>query len=429
VKAAVAYATHGTNEILIFEDCFKRNKKLTFYGRADGTCPIDLRILSWFLKRQSPNAVCRLVPHWLHAKVIWWVGKGAYIGSANLTDRAWFKNYEAGIYLTEEELEHAGLILELDKFFEGLATQSYELTQEEYEKQERLARNREALLKKLSELENAYEEDHWKLSDRSSQISDDVRNSNEKRIAKFKAEWNRTLQKIRDVGARVALDESRPGWINKEVPEGVQGDQFLHAYYYQQVRPMSERDAYERDHNKNKKNPEAALKAALQWWKDTVLHEQEQEANMIYQDAPRLEDLFARGKIGALSEAEWVEGLSMVHAFGDHANKVPNNDLGLGKDPGGAVKTETLARLLFNQSSLTSRFTAPEVFDYVIWGSGDVAERIWTASYLDDYKIRHIGPNIYGEIVGWARPSLYPPRNTRTSKALRALGYDVQIAV
>ena len=34
-----------------------------------------------------------------------------------------------------------------------------------------------------------------------------------------------------------------------------------------------------------------------------------------------------------------------------------------------------------------------------------------------------------GEIVGWANPDLFPPRNMRTSKSLRALGYDVKVSI
>lgn len=429
VKAAIAYADHGTNDILVFDDCIKRGKKLTFYGRSDGSCPVDLRILDWFLKKKSPNAVCRLVPHWLHAKVIWWVGQGAYIGSANLTDRAWFKNYEAGVYLTDPELEQSGLIIELENFFQAMASNSYELTQEEYDRQQRQSKKRAALLSQLNALDTSYEDAHWQLADRTSPISVDVRALNDKRISAFEEEWNQALQKIRDVGDRVSMDENRPAWISAEVPTGVQGDQFLHAYYYQQVRPMSERDAYERHHQKNSKDPEAALAAALRWWKGTSLHEEQQESNMMHRDAPRLAKIFGKGKILSLSEDEWVEGLSMVHAFGDHAGKIKNQDLGLGSDPGGALKTETLARQLWSQSSLTGRFTAKEVFDHVIWGPGEVAKRIWAASYDEDRKIRHVGPNILGEIIGWARPDIYPPRNARTSKALRSLGYDVQVVV
>jgi len=44
----------------------------------------------------------------------------------------------------------------------------------------------------------------------------------------------------------------------------------------------------------------------------------------------------------------------------------------------------------------------------------------------DDWAIPHIGLSSLGEIVGWARPDA---RNMRTSKGLRALGYNVRIGV
>jgi len=65
----------------------------------------------------------------------------------------------------------------------------------------------------------------------------------------------------------------------------------------------------------------------------------------------------------------------------------------------------------------------------VIWGPGDVAKRIWTASYGKDRKIRHIGPNILGDIIRMGPSRSLPPRNARTSKALRSLGFDVQVVV
>ena len=47
----------------------------------------------------------------------------------------------------------------------------------------------------------------------------------------------------------------------------------------------------------------------------------------------------------------------------------------------------------------------------------------------DDWAIPHVGLSSLGEIVGWARPDEFPPRNMRTSKGLRALGYNVRIGV
>ncbi|MEA9931476.1 hypothetical protein [Xanthomonas campestris] len=35
--------------------------------------------------------------------------------------------------------------------------------------------------------------------------------------------------------------------------------------------------------------------------------------------------------------------------------------------------------------------------------------------------------SILGELIGWVNPEEFPPRNRRTSKGLRSLGYDVSV--
>jgi hypothetical protein len=42
-------------------------------------------------------------------------------------------------------------------------------------------------------------------------------------------------------------------------------------------------------------------------------------------------------------------------------------------------------------------------------------------------KVHGLGISALGELVGWALPNQFPPRNRRTSNAIRALGYDVTI--
>jgi hypothetical protein len=54
-------------------------------------------------------------------------------------------------------------------------------------------------------------------------------------------------------------------------------------------------------------------------------------------------------------------------------------------------------------------------------------ERLYTAARDPNYALPHYGLNSIAELAGWARPEVAPPRNGRTSKALRALGYDVRI--
>ena len=45
------------------------------------------------------------------------------------------------------------------------------------------------------------------------------------------------------------------------------------------------------------------------------------------------------------------------------------------------------------------------------------------------WKIDGLGISALGELVGWALRDRFPPRNGRTSKALKSLGYNVTIHV
>ena len=78
-----------------------------------------------------------------------------------------------------------------------------------------------------------------------------------------------------------------------------------------------------------------------------------------------------------------------------------------------------------NGSSVTG------VITYILYGGPDdlLPERRWEAVADPKWKLECMGISAYGELVGWAMPDKFPPRNGRTSKALRSLGYDVQVHV
>ena len=119
VLAAIAYGGDGQGCDLV-QNCVDNGWRLDIWMRYDHTVPVAVLLLQYMLDNHQNNVSCKLVPDRLHSKVIWWKGYGAYIGSANLTDRAWNSNIEAGIFLTEEELSSNGMGLELDSFFAWL---------------------------------------------------------------------------------------------------------------------------------------------------------------------------------------------------------------------------------------------------------------------------------------------------------------------
>src|SRR5438477_5523444 len=125
VEAAVAYVSQ---ENLVFEWCWKNEVPLKFWGRFDETVPVGPRILKLFLDRRSPNFVCKLLTHF-HAKVVWWHGVGAYIGSANLSDPAWYGNIEAGCFFDESDMIASGMDIELRAFFQEVDARASPLTE------------------------------------------------------------------------------------------------------------------------------------------------------------------------------------------------------------------------------------------------------------------------------------------------------------
>jgi hypothetical protein len=422
VRAAVAYANR--DNLKLFEACAAHKKPLEFYGRYDHTVAVDPPVLKWFLEQASPNFDCKLVPDILHAKVIWWVDAGAYIGSANLSDRAWISNIEAGIFLTNDELIESGMEKELRHFFEEIEDRANPLTQEIYQEQLLLSARRGDLSTKDYGLQQQFDQNRL-LRKNQGLVFVESKKASEKRLQKFEKDWNDTLQVMRSIATRVSAPGIKPAWIESTVPPGVQADQFLHAYYYKKVKE-GHRHPYEEFYEKNSGNPEGALQDALEWW-HAADFDHAFEERTIYDWSPVLREHFAKGRILSLSQEEFIDAISRVHAIRDHAIKQENEHLGLPDRPqSGDDKVQKFGEWLWLQRSKDGK-SVLQLIDYLVWGSGNVSTRIWNADRSDEWSIPHIGISSLGEIVGWARPDDFPPRNMRTSKGLRALGYNVRI--
>ena len=183
------------------------------------------------------------------------------------------------------------------------------------------------------------------------------------------------------------------------------------------------RHPYEEFHNRNRLNPNDALIHALKWWKRSEF-DYEPEKRTIYEWAPFLRERLSRSNIRSIDADSLVGVVARVHAMRDHATKQE-------KTPGGESataeeKVRQFASFLWNARSGAGK-NITEVLEFVLWGNEAVEKRIWTAVRDESWRIAHVGANSLGEIVGWARPDEFPPRNMRTCKGLRALGFDVSV--
>ncbi|WP_354267461.1 hypothetical protein [Bradyrhizobium ottawaense] len=247
----------------------------------------------------------------------------------------------------------------------------------------------------------------------------------------FLEEWHATLQDLRDIGARISRPENRPAWISESASPGSQADQFLHAHYYQRTfdgRKANYAALFEQNHH----HREQALAETVQWWRRLRTAPSSEEA-MLNVTAPYLRTALAEQSLHSMTEEAFRQVCMRVHAIKDYARRVPNKAVGLPDDGTPYTipdKVTALSKRIWNDKS-TNGVRVNELLHYVLYGgsSEQLPDRLWQAVSDPKWKIDGLGISALGELVGWALPDRFPPRNGRTSKALRSLGYDVTVHV
>jgi phosphatidylserine/phosphatidylglycerophosphate/cardiolipin synthase-like enzyme len=127
IVAAIPYASLGIASDELLSAIKDSGMPAKIFYRIDWSVPFDTRIIESMV---TSNFQFSGVLNYLHAKVFWWKGWGAYIGSNNLTDRACFQNYELGVFLTDEQLRQLNLVEGLSFFFDTLHQASIQPSQE-----------------------------------------------------------------------------------------------------------------------------------------------------------------------------------------------------------------------------------------------------------------------------------------------------------
>ncbi|MDQ5978879.1 MAG: hypothetical protein QG602_1853 [Verrucomicrobiota bacterium] len=429
VQAAVAYVSTVDNPVIA--DCAQRGIRWQVWSRHDEGLPTALPVLEWACRKMKANGnlTWRLVGSYYHPKVIWWRGYGVYIGSANMTDAAWNSNCEAGVVILEPELAELELLQPLEDFFADIDAQSVALTEEVYAEAEKMraAHNEmEAIRRKLMAEFKAT--NTGKQLDKKSLADVTKRPAGDARKARFLKEWSDTLNHLRLIQTRLSEPGNQPKWVPADVAPGIHTDQFLHAYYYTQVR---EGHLYpvEKFHEKHRLNPDAAVDRAIAWWRATP-HAPSSE-DMVFRDwAPVHRELLTPERLGRMSESEFVRVARRVHATNNFAKRQRREDV-LDEDDVADATTDAKSdlfcqQLYYRQNLLT--WQPPKLLHHLLFGGqvADVPSRLYEC-IRPPYKIAGLDLSSLGELVGWGLPNDYPPRNDRTNKALRSLGFGVHV--
>lgn len=425
VLVAVAYVDNSSE---LFNWCYKNNIKLTFFGRYDKSVPVVAAVLKTFIDRGSDKYRCHLIRDYFHPKVYWFKGYGVYIGSSNISERSWFKNIEAGLFLTEDEIVQNNLEPQLENFFDYLKDidVSTILSKDIYEE---IASQEKSYYKSYDAFD-ANNKDGVSLIPEF--VPDVIYKKEEPQKRKkdaFLKEWNATLQVISEIADLVSKDENRPEWLPKDTPKGIQVDQFLHRFYY--IRTKSDHGRkylYEDFFNRNKNDIANNLQLEFEIWKNTPSGSNEEI--FATEHAPIIKKYLSPSNILKLSKDEFVELCGLFHAFRNVARYFHAEELGFSKGQKLAIeqKIPLAAEKIFN-SRAENGMSVLQILNYVFYGgaSEHVVHRLFEAVYEEKFSIPRFGRSCYGELVGWALPDTCFPRNDRTNKALRGLGYNVHV--
>lgn len=433
IRMAVAYADFHDP---VVEHIRKHSEvKLQFYGRMDHTGAVSLQLLDWFLNKSPATVQCFLVNGRYHPKVIWWDGFGAYIGSANLTSNGWERNIEAGMFLTEEELEERGVAEDLDVLFDHLDDISLRLTPDLYTKLEQVEQARRRIQGQLDSVKAKYDELLGGEKPYAGQTTVFRRSdAPSKARQQFVDEWRETLVLMRKLCREFNAIGGWPAWVPDTANPTVHFDQFLHGYYYHYIEatagPGKAADKVAEIHKVNARDPAKAFGEAVAWWaslKGPPTTGSYNEELFITQRAPRMKELLSKHRLASLDLDSFTEAMGHSHAFREHARHLdrPGSMAATEQEPENE-KLRRLCSVIWSERTAQGRDVL-DVLGFLIYGTkpAEAEHRLWLAIRNKEWRLPHLGRSTLGELIGWARPDDYPPRNNRNNLALKALGYDV----
>ncbi|UBB15394.1 phospholipase D family protein [Comamonas odontotermitis] len=135
------------------------------------------------------------------------------------------------------------------------------------------------------------------------------------------------------------------------------------------------------------------------------------EGKIVSENYPRLMRVFgSRDAVIEASDDELFDALCTCHSFHDRLRFFD-----------GGMPTWKKAFLAANNSERVRKSLA-----YLVFGEGDVIERMANMIYNEDYKLVEFGQSNVQELIGWRNKEALPVINGRTTKILRFFGSKVR---
>jgi hypothetical protein len=131
-----------------------------------------------------------------------------------------------------------------------------------------------------------------------------------------------------------------------------------------------------------------------------------------------------------MSSKDFVRVARCVHSINNHAkHQRPGDFLDDDDQPTATTdaKCDVFCEALYGRINGYG-WNPPRLLQYLLFDgpSEEIPERLFNC-LESPYHIQGLKSSSLGELIGCALPDIYPPRNDRTNKALRALGWNVHV--
>ncbi len=412
-----------------FVDLAERKKvPLSVFTVVDPGANPWLTIAKRLVERSPPSWRLYLTRRFFHANVLWFRGVGCSIGSAPLTDDGRTRSFECSVWFDQADMEEAGLPDQLENMLLALRDRSAPATSEDLKKLEQLRRFRtEKVLPVLKLLDDQTDQllRHLPGQDSPLLVTGAQEEGGVGRRA-FLQKWNNTLTILRKL-ATMSTEVTWPAWVDPEVPTSIVSDQATEHYFHSVVRSSgASAEVIKTLNQRNSKDPDGAARKVFQDW--AALPRNDRVLPWLNEHPRSLRELLRPESLDQLDQERLTNIIFRTHSARDHGRQMANTVLGVppGTHTTVSERSEMFAAYLLRQQSTQGK-TVGDLLRYVLWGDReciDAAERIWNAAHSPKWRLPHLGVNILGEMIGYARPNEFPPRNDRVARTLVALGYD-----
>jgi hypothetical protein len=334
-----------------------------------------------------------------HPKLYIFGDEVALVGSANLTHAAIWSNQEVVVRLDADDDRFAELAAVFDDYWDGAEVP----TQEQLKLYKQLYLN-------FAKHDDAADALAREAADKLGNTAPANINRGEKKRGKqslFLSHFRKAYQSgvaAFDVVRKVYLDSGYRKVDETDIPLRIEIDSFI-SFVREQV---ATGESWESAPLRTPAEQEPFIRDLIDRWKVTPWPHFENK--IVGENYPRIKQVFAsRESIMGADDDLLFDGLATLHSFYDRFRFVD----------GGLASWRKVFRT-YNDPKRTR-----ETLAYLVFGEGDVVERMANAIFDPRYKLAEFGKANVQELIGWCNREDLPILNSRTTKVLRFFGSKV----